>query len=296
MRREVEFTTEDGTILRGLLHTNEQDVPAPTIVMAHGFSGVKEQIGHYAAHFAHAGFTVLAYDHRGFGASEGKLRLEVDPYRQMADWLDALTYVESLAEVDAERIGVWGSSFAGGLAMAIAAGDSRVKCVVAQIPFVSGHRNARELFSVAQRGELRSRLAADRATRAVGGLPAMIPVFSADPREPSALPVDVDQAFIDSGADTAPRWQNQVTLRSVEHMMTFEPAGWIPHVAPKPLLMIVAAADVCTFPEIQLDAYATAREPKKLVVHPGGHFETYTKHFAETSQPALDWFSTHLGK
>ena len=66
MRRNVEFPTEDRTSLRGTLYTTTQS-SAPGIVMTHGFSGVKEQIEHYAVYFAEAGFSVLLYDHRGFG-------------------------------------------------------------------------------------------------------------------------------------------------------------------------------------------------------------------------------------
>jgi len=77
-------------------------------------------------------------------------------------------------------------------------------------------------------------------------------------------------------------------------MLEFEPDGWLRHVAPTPLLMIVAAKDTCTFPEFQLEAFDRAREPKRLIMHPGGHFDTYTTYFQETSQAALDWFAEHL--
>ena len=265
--------------------------------MAHGFSGVKEQVAHYAASFAEAGFSVLLYDHRGFGESDGSPRLEVDPYRQLADWRDALSFAETLSEVDAEAgFGVWGSSFAGGLAMVVAAIDSRAHCVVAQIPNVSGRRNSRQMFSVAQRRDLAQRLQEDRKARLAGERPAMVPVFSTDPAELCALPPAVSQRFIDAGTQTTPNWRNEVTLRSIEHMVEFEPAGWIPHVAPKPLLMIVAAQDSCTFPEIQLEVFQAAREPKRLVVHPSGHFDTYLDQFELTSRAARDWFVEHLAR
>lgn len=110
MRREIDIRTEDGTLLRGYLHA-ASGAAAPGIVMAHGFSGVKEQIDHYAAVFATAGFSVVCFDHRGFGASEGTPRLEVDAERQIADWRDVLTFAESLPEIDAENgLGLWGSS------------------------------------------------------------------------------------------------------------------------------------------------------------------------------------------
>src|SRR6266852_3193810 len=108
MRKDIEFKVEDGTLLRGYFHSSPRS-PAPVIVMAHGFSGVKEQIDHYAAYFAEGGFSVLVHDHRGFGASEGTPRLEVDASRQQADWRDAITFALAQPEVDsASGVGLWG--------------------------------------------------------------------------------------------------------------------------------------------------------------------------------------------
>ncbi|WP_116202533.1 alpha/beta hydrolase [Amycolatopsis circi] len=294
MRSEVAIRVEDGTTLSGFLH-HAGDEPRPCIVLAHGFSGVKEQIDHYAAAFCEAGFTALVFDHRGFGSSEGTPRLEVDPYRQIADWRDVLTWAGALPQVDdAAGFGVWGSSYAGGLAAVVAADDSRVACVVSQIPNVSGHRNSRIMFTVTQRKELEKRLTADRAARLAGEPPAMIPVFSTDPAELSALPPAVHPRFIELSVEGAPNWKNEVTLRSLGHMMQFEPAGWFPFLAPKPWLMIVGHRDTCTFPELQLEAFESAAQPKKVVVHQGGHFQTYTAHFEETSAAARQWFAEHL--
>ncbi|MFD9669122.1 alpha/beta hydrolase [Rhodococcus sp. NPDC059968] len=294
MREDIEFATEDGTVLRGYLHSSGTG-PAPCIVMAHGFSGVKEQIDHYAAAFCSVGFTVLVYDHRGFGSSEGTPRLEVDPPQQIADWRDAITHAASLPQVDAERgFAIWGSSFAGGLAVVVGANDSRVRCVVSQIPNVSGHRNGREMFTIEQRREITELIHEDRKARLKGAAPAMIDVFGSDPDALCALPPVVHPRFIELSIEGAPSWKNEVTVRSVGHMIEFEPAGWIPHLSPKPWLMIVGREDNCTFPEIQLEAYASAREPKKVVIHPGGHFQTYTKHFEQTSRAATEWFVEHM--
>ena len=292
MRRELEVTMEDGTTLRANLHA-PSDAPAPGIVMAHGFSGVKEQIDHYAAAFAEAGFTALVFDHRGFGASHGVPRLEVDPARQIADWRDVLTAAEHVPEVDADYgLGIWGSSFAGGLAMTIAADDDRVRCVVAQIPNVGSHRG-RHLYNLRERAALDERIRADRVGRLSGEPAATIPIFTSDPGQLCALPPAVSPRYIEGAQAAAPTWRNEVTLRSVEHMLEFEPASWIRHIAPTPLMMIVAENDACTPARDQLAAYGEALEPKRLVIHPGGHFDTYTDHFAQTSQAAIEWFA-HL--
>jgi hypothetical protein len=55
----------------------------------------------------------LLHDHRTFGVSAGEPRQDVDPWRQIADWRRAISYLESRPEVDASRIGLWGTSYAG---------------------------------------------------------------------------------------------------------------------------------------------------------------------------------------
>jgi fermentation-respiration switch protein FrsA (DUF1100 family) len=74
-----------------------------------------------------------------------------------------------------------------------------------------------------------------------------------------------------------------------------EPAGWLPYVTPKPLLMIIAEHDRCTFTEVQRAVYEVAPEPKKLLTFDGGHFDAYTMFFEQTGPPARDWFVEHLG-
>ena len=296
MRREVEFKTGDGVVLRGDLHA-PQGGPSPGLVMAHGFSGVKEQIDHYAAAFAEQGFAVLVHDHRSFGASDGTPRLEVDAALQLADWRDAISFALTQPEFDPMAgVGAWGSSFAGGLAIVLGATDSRVRCVVSQIPNVSGPRNAREMFNETQRGQLREAFAADRAARFAGAEPRRVPVFSPDPKELAALPPAMSAHYIATAEARTPAWCNEVTLRSVENMLAFEPAGWIGFISPKPFMMIVGAQDTCTFSELQLRVFKEANEPKRLVIHPGGHFATYTEHFAVTSEAAASWFGEHLMK
>ena len=95
-------------------------------------------------------------------------------------------------------------------------------------------------------------------------------------------------------ASETPNWENWVTVRSLEHLLTFEPAGWAPYVAPKPLMMIVAEDDVCTNVGVQRALFEALSEPKALVSFPGGHFDAYAKFFDQTCGPASAWFETHL--
>src|SRR6476469_10128847 len=139
-RQDVEFATEGGVTLRGWLYIPEGPAPHPAITMAHGFAGVKEHgLDGFARVFAEAGFVVLVHDHRGFGASGGTPRFDVDPWVQIADWRRAISFLESHPEVDATRIGVWGTSYAGGHVLVLGATDRRIRAVVSQVPTISGY-------------------------------------------------------------------------------------------------------------------------------------------------------------
>ena len=167
MRKDIEFKTEDGVTLRGWHYVPEgAGGPAPTIVMAHGFSAVKEMyLDRFAEAFAEAGLASIVFDNRNFGASDGEPRYEIDPWQQVRDYRDAITYAETLPETDAERIGIWGSSYSGGHVLVVGAIDRRVKCVVSQVPLASGHGNARRLIRADFLAGVQGMVDADRRAR-----------------------------------------------------------------------------------------------------------------------------------
>lgn len=295
-RRDVEFDAE-GVTLRGWFYTAEGVAgPAPTVVMAHGFSAVKEMyLDSFAEVFAAAGLNALVYDNRNFGASDGEPRQEIDPWAQVRDYRHAITYAGTLAETDASRIGIWGSSYSGGHVLVVAAIDRRVKAVVSQVPLISGHDNVRALVRSDLIAGFREMFDQDRLARFHGDPPAMVPVVAADPTAPSALPTADSYAwFTETGKTRAPSWKNEVTLRSVELFTEYEPVTYLPYISPTPLLLMPARGDHLTPSELAIAAYDLAHEPKKLNILPGGHFDAYVDGFDVSSGPARDWFVEHL--
>ena len=295
-RRNIEFDA-DGVTLRGWFYPAEgASSAAPTIVMSHGFSAVKEMyLDRYAEGFAAAGLNALVYDNRNFGDSDGSPRQEIEPWAQVRDYRHAITYATTLAETDRNRIGIWGSSYSGGHVLVVAAIDRRVKAAVCQVPLVSGYDNVRALVRSDFIDVFREQFDADRLARFSGGEPAVVPVVAEDPMAPSALPTaDSWQWFTTTAAERAPNWRNEVTLRSVEALGEYNPVAYIEQISPTPLLMMPALNDVLTPTALALGAYEKAREPKKLVILPGGHFDAYVKGFDFSSGPAIDWFRTHL--
>jgi len=296
MRRDVEINAE-GTILRGWLYTPDRfDGALPGIVMAHGFSAVKEMyLDRYAEVFSAARLATLVYDNRNFGASEGTPRQEIDPWQQVRDYRHAITWMSQQPQVDRNRIGVWGSSYSGGHVIVVGAIDRRVKCVISQVPLVSGSRNLKRLVRADMAAPLREQFDADREARFRGDAPSLIAVVTEDPGGVAALPTaDSFKWFTATGKERAPAWVNQVTLRTVEMLGEYEPGSYIERVSPTPLLLVIAANDHLAVADEAFAAYNRALEPKQLLVLAGGHFDAYVKDFEPSSGAARDWFLKHL--
>ena len=112
---------------------------APAIVMAHGFGCTRDlRLPAYAERFRDAGFVVVVFDYRHFGASGGSPRQLLDIRRQLDDWRAALAFTRALPGVDRDRVIAWGTSFSGGHVLTLAGTGERLAGVVAQVPHVSG--------------------------------------------------------------------------------------------------------------------------------------------------------------
>ena len=86
-RRDIEFSAEDVTLRGWFYPAQGPGTSHPTIVMAHGYSAVKEMyLDRYADVFAAAGLNALVFDNRNFGASDGEPRQEIDPWAQIRDY------------------------------------------------------------------------------------------------------------------------------------------------------------------------------------------------------------------
>lgn len=293
-RRNIEFEGEDGVNLRGWLYEPDGDGRRPAITMAHGFAAVKEHdLDGFAQAFADAGFVVLVHDHRNFGASAGTPRQDIDPWRQIADWRRAVTFLEMQPSVDAERIGIWGTSFAGGHALVLGATDRRIKVVVAQVPTISGFDQGQRRVSPDDTAALEAAFAADDRRPFPSGSLNTTRVVSGNPEEPSAYR---SQDAIDFYTQPSARehWVNEITLRSTRAARSYEPGIWAPRVSPTPVLFIVALQDTVTVTDLALRAYEDALEPKRLVTLRGGHFVPYQTEFPTASTAAVAWFQHHL--
>ncbi|KAB8239290.1 alpha/beta hydrolase [Aspergillus alliaceus] len=297
-RRDVEFKTSDRLTLRGWFFTPSSfSGTLPCLVMAHGFAAHKEMgLSKFAEYFtSNLPVAVLAYDNRCIGASDGEPRREIIPSLQISDYSDAITFAQSLPEIDAAKIAIWGSSYSGGHVLTVGAVDRRVKAVISQVPLTSGWDNFHRLNRADLIPRLNKLFEDDRHARARGAEPARVPVVDKDPHAFCVLPSE--DSYAGYGPAIPLGWKNDVTLRSLEAFRAYEPSAFIDRISPTPLLMVVMNNDVVTPSDLALGAFARAKEPKQLHVIPGGHFEPYDGPLFDKNAPVqVEFLKHHLLK
>lgn len=292
-RIDIAFRADGNISIGGWLFLPEGPGPHPAVTMCAGFGGtIHHGLEPFAVAFAEAGFATLLHDHRGFGSSEGQPRQDVDPWRQIADWRRAISYLEGRPEVDATRIGLWGTSYSGGHALMLGASDRRLKAIVAQVPTISGYEQGLRRIPADQFAAVDEALAQDDRNQ-LDGEPGYQALVGADPAVPAAYR---SRDAIDFMLRPVPEgvWENTVTLRSSRLARMYEPGAFVARVSPTPLMFIVARDDGSTPTDLALAAYQRALEPKRLVLVPGVHYDIYIAQRPAAIAAAVEWFREHL--
>lgn len=296
MRADTSFKSKD-LECRGLLYVPdniETGTKLPAIVMAHGFSAVKEQVlPDFAEYFSNAGFIVLVFDYRFFGDSEGEPRCQLFPLEMVEDYRNAITWLSEHPNVDRDRIGIWGTSYSGGLVAYVGAIDKRAKAIVAQVPSIIDPESRRNMNPEKWDcvGEL---LLQDRIARYSTGKVNYMKVVAPE-GEPCILPGQENYDALMGMAAIAPNWRNGITVESLEKIREFDPVSRIHLIAPRALLVIAAERDNLIPLEAVSRSFQKALGPKNLIVYPILHFEIYTDPWkTKAANAAIGWFKKHL--
>lgn len=94
-----------------LYRPDKAEASSACVVLAHGFSGTSDWIvPDFAARFADSGLTVLIFDYRYLGLSEGLPRQLIDGRRQRDDLRRAVAFARAYPGIDPHRIALWGTS------------------------------------------------------------------------------------------------------------------------------------------------------------------------------------------
>lgn len=254
----------------------------PTILMSHGWGGTAKSLRPDGVLFARAGFLVVTIDYRGWGNSDARLiasgkltkkdgklvsevtevRGVVDPIDQTTDIMNAIHWVQGEDLCDKDRIGIWGTSFAGGHVIYVAARDPRVKAFVSQV----GSTDARWTL---RNPQLREHVFQQGTARARGkiGYPEPFAEFS--------------------GMRGQPVWERLMRYAPIEDIIRAEKCA--------KLFIIAENEEMFDNKEHAIAAYERATGVKKLISVPDiKHYGIYNEKRREAQQLAIDWFSEHL--
>jgi pimeloyl-ACP methyl ester carboxylesterase len=249
-----------------------EDIPAgarlPAVIPCSGYTGLKDI---HPARFARAlvphGYACLAFDYRGFGASEGE-RGRLVPQDQVEDVRAAVSFLASVPEVDGDRIGLLGWALGGGVVIAEAADDARVRAVVACNSIGDGERSTREMHTADSWNALLDHISADRDRRAVTGASERVSPFDIIVLD------DVTRPYVQTELYQAAGYGAPVSLESAEQLLLFRPEEVVARISPRPLLLVHGEDNRLHLPAESVELHRRAGEPKELVLVAGtGHTE-----------------------
>jgi dipeptidyl aminopeptidase/acylaminoacyl peptidase len=260
------------------------------VVLCHGYTGVRNlYLPDTAKALTDAGYVVLTFDYKGWGDSDGP-KSRLSPYGRVIDSQAALTFLGAQPMVDADRLGIYGTSYGGATVVWTAAVDPRVKAVVSVVGIGHGYRWMRSVRRPDEFADLLVRSEADRVRRVMTGSSEF-----AD-RSEILLP-DRQSAELAAAARRGnPGAVGEIPLEFIDDTLGFHPEWIVDKIAPRPVLFITSDDDRLVPPDESESLYAKAGEPKKLVVLKGwGHYEVYTgEAFRQVIEPTLAWYRQHL--
>jgi pimeloyl-ACP methyl ester carboxylesterase len=290
----VDFVSGDGRCAGRLFRPDAGREVLPCVVMASGFSCVRDQgLDAFAERLAGAGFAALAFDYRHWGESPGEPRSLMDPARQREDWRAALAFAGALRGVDPTRIAMWSYSMGTGHIQALAADGVQVGALVCVAPLLSGRRSLLHIGGPAHLARLTVAGIRDGARVLRRGAPYRVPVAG----KPGSLAVINSPDTVPGFATITPpdsTWRNEVCAR-VALAPPYSLTRKVGRIS-CPALYLVFEEDDVNPPE--LGRRAARRAPRgELREYPGGHFAPFAEvTFDRVLADQVEFLGRHLGR
>ena len=155
--RKVTFPNRYGiTLAADLYEPKGVEGKLAAIAVCGPFGAVKEQAaGLYAQAMAERGFLTIAFDPSFTGESGGTPRYMASPDINTEDFQAAVDFLSVQENVDPERIGIIGICGWGGLALNVAALDTRIKATAASTMYDMSRVNANGYFDAENSADAR---------------------------------------------------------------------------------------------------------------------------------------------
>lgn len=285
---KVRSKTEDVTFFSGpglrlsarFYFPREQDDRNAGIVFCHGFGGVKEVTPPGLSDLlAQHGYTILTFDYRGFGGSEG-LPGHVVPTEQVEDAVNAIEFLARRSNINPRRIGIYGNSFGGGVALLAANRSERLRAAFVTVPVTSGDLWLRSVHRFHEYVDLKTRAFAAIAKKTATGEIEMVDRFDLIAPDPhSRARHAIKQAF---------------TLETFYHVSVHEPLAEA-HEIDIPVGIAAIRGDLLVPVEQATMLHARLTGPKHLrLFDRGNHHSVYGELLSEVAEQVIPWFDRYL--
>jgi dipeptidyl aminopeptidase/acylaminoacyl peptidase len=269
-------------------HENLERV-IPCIILCHGFGGTRDVLlPKFADAFSNDGFATITFDYRGFGESIGE-KGRIMPGMQITDTLTIIEWAREQNYIDGERIGIWGTSLGGSHAIAAAAQDPVVRCVVSQLPIadgellLTGNMSENEKTEFVQQLDMLERKRYDTGRELWVGITRI-------------LNDSESKAFFNTLKEIHPEIDIKIPFLTIREMLRYHPVDFAKMVL-CPTLLMVAEQDRVNPPEQGFLLYDALPSPIKHLhqVDLAGHYDFYDDDYFElVFREQLAWFNEYL--
>jgi dienelactone hydrolase len=292
MQREDVWFNSGGDRISAWLYRPAINGDAPLLVMAHGLGAVRAmRLDAYAERFCAAGYACLVFDYRNFGDSEGAPRQLIDIRMQLQDWTVAVAYARTLAGIDPNRIGLWGTSFSGGHVIATAARVPGIAAVVAQCPFTDSIASLGAMSTLTS-ARITALAARDLIAARLGGAPVMVPTAGRPGTVALMTAPDAYPGYLKLVPDGT-ELRNEVAARIGVKFLPYRP-GRLAAKVPCPILFCVCESDSVA-PSGPTRRYAATAPRGEIKLYPEGHFDIYVGDaFERVIADQLDFLEKNL--
>lgn len=251
----------------------------PVIIIDGPWTQVKEQVGYrYGQELANRGFATLAINHRFWGESGGEPRSFESPRAKVQDLRNAISFLQTLPAVDANRIGGLGVCFGASYIMMTAAEDKRLKSVATTAAWLHDRPSIREQYGI-DGYDQRMRAGQDALRRfQQNGTVDRVPAASTTDQRAAMFLQDTSGSgdyYTSLQRGVIPPWKNEFATMSWVDWLNLDSINPIAPRITVPLLMV--HSDNSALPANVRKFYGLVKAPKELYWTKGMHLDFYDR-------------------
>ena len=227
-----------------------------------------------AKHFQTNNISALLYDPRSTGVSDGYPRNELDPFKQVEDLSDALSFLSSQSCVVSSNLGYWGFSFGGNVALCAASLDKRAKLVITINPLTDFD------FEENKQEKVLQKCMKDRESILHGNVPFSLPIINDRGENVVGFGHGVNKELYAKhamvGSRIAPNYVKKITLQTYYKLVMWQPFPLWRFLAPTKVLWICGEQDQISYSRLQKTYFRGLKTNKSIVVvEAAGHEDIF---------------------